>query len=347
MTVTSGDVARAAGVSQATVSRVLHGSPRVTEETRDRVLRAMSATGYRPNLLARAMRTRRTETIGVVVARITNPFYPELLEALGEFLAAAGQRMVLWDSDRAGEDAALAAVRQGLVDGVLFTTVTADSSTLAEALAHGAPVVLLNRGVPGLACDQATSDNACGAEEVARHLVGLGHRRIALIGGPAGPSTAEERAAGLRDALAALGCPLDERLRRDGDFSHEGGRRAVRELLALPEPPTAVFCVNDLSAFGAVDGTRELGFAVPGDLSVVGYDDVAMAAWQSYRLTTVSQQLRLMAERAVALLLDRLATPDLPARQVRLAGALVPRATTGEFAVANVPGEVGIGKGTA
>lgn len=329
MSVTSDDVARVAGVSQATVSRVLHGSPRVTAATREKVLRAMAATGYQPNLLARAMRTRRTGTIGVVVARITNPFYPEALDALGECLAAAGQRMVLWDSDRAGEDAALEAVRQGMVDGVLFTTATAESRTLAEALARKAPVVLFNRGIPGAGCDQVTSENEYGAGAAARHLVELGHTWIGLIDGPPLASTARDRADGFRRTLAKLGVPVDERLRRDGDFSHDGGRQAIRELLALPRPPTAVFCVNDLSAFGAVDGARELGVDVPGGLSVVGYDDVAMAAWQSYRLTTVSQPLSRMAARAVEFLLDRIAAPELPVRVERLAGELVRRATTG------------------
>jgi LacI family transcriptional regulator len=329
VSVTSDDVARVAGVSQATVSRVLHGSPRVTAATREKVLRAVATTGYQPNLLARAMRTRRTGTVGVVVARITNPFYPEALDALGACLAAAGQRMVLWDSDRAGEDAALEAVRQGMVDGVLFTTATAESQTLAEALARNAPVVLFNRGIPGAGCDQVTSDNERGAAAAARHLVHLGHTRIGLIGGPPLASTARDRASGFRRALAELGAPLGERLCRDGDFSHDGARQAIRELLALPRPPTAVFCVNDLSAFGAVDGARELGVDVPGGLSVIGYDDVAMAAWQSYRLTTVSQSLPRMAARAVEFLLDRIAAPELPVRVERLAGELVCRATTG------------------
>ncbi|MGS2617958.1 substrate-binding domain-containing protein [Micromonospora sp. LZ34] len=174
-----------------------------------------------------------------------------------------------------------------------------------------------------------TSENEYGAGAAARHLVELGHTWIGLIDGPPLASTARDRADGFRRTLAKLGVPVDERLRRDGDFSHDGGRQAIRELLALPRPPTAVFCVNDLSAFGAVDGARELGVDVPGGLSVVGYDDVAMAAWQSYRLTTVSQPLSRMAARAVEFLLDRIAAPELPVRVERLAGELVRRATTG------------------
>jgi LacI family transcriptional regulator len=178
MNVTSVDIARVAKVSQATVSRVLNGNPNVSEEKRAAVLAAMEAVGYRPNALAQGLRMRKTSTIGVVVAGITNPFYPEALEAVGKQLERAGQRMVLWDSDRGGEDAALDAVRQGLVDGVIFTSVSEGSGTLEEALRLGAPVVLLNRGSAEASCDQVTSNNFEGAVEAARYLHQIGHRRI-------------------------------------------------------------------------------------------------------------------------------------------------------------------------
>lgn len=276
--VTSRDVAEAAGVSQATVSRVLQNSDKVTPATRQRVLRAMELIGYAPNAPARAMKTRRTGSIGVVVASITNPFYPEVLEALSEQLARVGQRMILWKSEGPGDRTALDAIRQGLVDGVVFTTVTSKSAALYEALHRRAPVVLVNRGVVGLPCDQVTSDNIGGSRAVAEYLVRSGHRRIGFVAGPPLPSTAVERERGFREGLLARGVPLADELCRPGDFSHGSGHAAMRSLLALPDPPTAVFCANDLTAFGAIDGARSAGRLEPDDVWLIGYDDVRMAS---------------------------------------------------------------------
>jgi LacI family transcriptional regulator len=327
--VTSRDVARVAGVSQATVSRVLQGSPNVTGHTRARVLRALEETGYTPNVLARAMKTRRTGTIGVVVASITNPFYPEILEVLTERLAEVGRRMILW-STGPGEASAIEAIRQGLVDGVVFTAVTAESAPLAAALAQDAPVVLVNRGIHGVDCDQVTSDNVEGGRAVARYLAAGGHAHPALIGGPLATSTAVEREEGFRAELAGL---PPERFRR-GDFSHAAGHAAMTSLLSTASPPTAVFCVNDLTAFGALDAARALGVRVPEDLWLVGYDDVDMASWEAFDLTTVRQPMGEMVAEALALLLARIAEPDRAAVHRRFPSRLIVRGST-----AHVPPE--------
>lgn len=326
--VTSRDVARAAGVSQATVSRVLQGSDNVTDETRKRVMYAVADTGYEPNVLARAMKTQRTHTIGVVVARITNPYYPQVIEALSAELANANQRMVLWTSEGTGDASALAAIRQRMVDGVVFTTVTADSVPLHEALRRGAPVVTLNRSVEGIGCDQVTSDNLAGSTHVVQYLAGAGHRRIGLIGGPAGPSTSAERERGFREGINAAGLQVDEALCRCGDFSHSDGHAAMRDLLAMDDPPTAVFCVNDLIAMGAIDGARSIGRRVPDDVWVVGYDDIAMSAWEGYDLTTIRQPITDMAALAVRLLLRRIAEPDAEPHHYRYPDELVVRGST-------------------
>lgn len=327
--VTSRNVARTAGVSQATVSRVLQGSEKVTPETRRRVLDAMAETGYSPNMVARAMKTRRTGTIGVVVSRITNPFYPELLEVLSAELGAASQRMALWTSEGAGDAGALEAIRAGMVDGVVFTTATAESKLLREALERKAPIVLLNRSVEGLPHDQVTSDNVAGSRAVAEYFVASGHRRIGFIGGPAGPSTAEERRRGFREGLEGAGLGWEESLCRAGDFSHANGRTAIRELLGMADPPTAVFCANDLIALGALDGARSLGRRVPEDVCVAGYDGIDMAAWDSYDLTTVRQPVPQMVSVAVGMLLQRVADPAIPPRHQRFPSELVLRGSTG------------------
>ena len=326
--VTSHDVARAAGVSQATVSRVLSGSPRVTAETRDRVLEALRVTGYTPNLVARAMRTRRTGTIGVVVASITNPFYPEVIEAVSAELSASGSRMILWVSEGAGDESAMEAIRQGLVDGVLFTAVTPESGPLHEALERRSPVVMLNRNVEGVDTDQVVTDNAAGAAGVAAYLVAAGHTRIGFIGGPAHASTAVQRESGFLKGLADAGVKLPASRSRTGDFTHAGAFDAMLALLRGRSAPTAVFCVNDLSALGAIDAVRFSNLRVPEDVWVVGFDDIAMASWDSYDLTTVRQPIHEMSATAIQMLLARIENPSRKAQTVMLPGQLIVRGST-------------------
>lgn len=326
---TSRDVAELAGVSQTTVSRVLRGSPQVREPTRTKVLEVFASTGYAPNAAARVMRSGRTGTLGVVVARVTNPFYPELLDALGSTIAARGGTMSLWAVDVDGERAALEAIRRRAVDGMLFTTATLGSTSLRTALRDRAPVVLVNRTLPRVACDKVSTDNRGGAAAAARHLLERGHRRIALISGPADVSTAREREQGFRRALERAGRPLDEALCVHGEFSHAEGHAGLLTLLDRGRPPSAVFCVNDVIAFGALDAARLRGIAVPDELSVVGFDDVEMAGWESFSLTTVRQPLEAMAQTAVDYLLERIeGRPPAAYRHARLPAELVIRRST-------------------
>lgn len=327
--VTSHDVARWAGVSQATVSRVLSGSAHVSPATRERVIAALRDTGYTPNLVARAMRTRRTGTVGVVVASITNPFYPEVIEAVATQLADADCRMILWISEGSGDESALEAIRQGLVDGIVFTTVTPKSRPLHEALERKAPVVMLNRAVEGINADYVVSDNTAGAAAVADYFVASGHTRIGFVGGAGAASTSVAREEGFVRGLARHGVKLSRSRHRAGDFTHERGFEAMRSMLTGRHRPTAVFCANDLSAFGAVDAARSLGVRVPEDLWVVGFDDIAMASWRSYDLTTVNQPIGEMSARAVQLLLARINDPGREPEGVILPGRLIVRRSTG------------------
>ncbi|SDR18373.1 LacI family DNA-binding transcriptional regulator [Actinopolyspora saharensis] len=326
--VTSRDIAQRAGVSQATVSRVLQGNSRVAPDTRERVLAAMRATDYRPHAAARAMKTRRSQTIGVVIADITNPFYPELLEAVSHALDQSGQRMILWNSAGPGEYSALQAIREGSVDGLLFTTVTEGAAPLTEALVHEEPVVLLHRGLEEAQCDQVVSDNVAGGSIVADYLVRAGHEHIGYLQGPELPSTAVHRERGFRRRLHQLGMDLRPELVGRAGFQHDTARTLIRSMLHEPVPPTAVFCANDLAAFGAIDGARSLGVHVPEDLWVVGYDDIAMAAWDSFNLTSVRQPIADLAHTAVQLLLERITDPDLPVRHELFTNSLTVRGST-------------------
>lgn len=328
MGVTSIEVAREAGVSQATVSRVLQESGKVHPDTRARVLAAMARMGYSPNLLARAMKTHRTDTIGVVVAHLSNPFYPAALDEVGRALSEYPKRMVLWTSNSAGEDAALQSIRQGLVDGVLFISGMPETASLRAAVEANLPVVLMNRSVPDLQGDQVTSDNVRGAAEAAKHLLELGHHRIGFIGSASNASTANERRVGFETGLAGGGISISDEMSRVGELSYKLGFASVQEFLSAPQPPTAVFGVNDITAIGAIEGARALGVRVPEDLSIIGYDDIELASWESFRLTTVSQPLVEMARKAVQLLVERIAEPSRDARHERLTGELIVRATT-------------------
>lgn len=274
----------------------------------------LKASDYQPNAAARSMRTRRTGTIGVVVEGITNPFYPEALLLLGQQLQQHQLRMILWDADEGpGAQAAVEAIEQQLVDGLVFTTATEDSALLDRALKKRQPVVLVNRTIDGAGCDQVASDNFGVSKEIAQYFVGHSHRRIGLVAGPAHASTATEREAGFRAGLAESGIVLEDRYVADGQYNHDGGHQAIRRLLQQADPPTAVLCLNDFSAFGAIDGARSLKIRIPTDLWIVGFDDVNMSSWESFDLTTARQPMAEMVAIAVDLLVRRIDNPDLPA----------------------------------
>ena len=239
------------------MSRVMRQDPKVRPVTRDRVLRVLAETRYEPNAAARAFRTNRTGSVGVVVARLSYQLYPAMLEAIGAQLARLGQRMIVWDSEHGGDLPASRALRQGIVDGVILTAATQESEFIHEVASPEMPVVLVNRTVDGYPADQVSSDNLDGGRSVARYLLRTGRRRIALIGGIPHASTIRHREQGFRAALAEAGQELlPHYYQRSETFSHASGVREVTRLLELGAPPDAIFCVNDVLALGAMDGAR-------------------------------------------------------------------------------------------
>ncbi|ADB48565.1 LacI family DNA-binding transcriptional regulator [Conexibacter woesei] len=328
MAVTSRDIAREIGLSQSTVSRALRGDPRVTPATRERVREAAERLRYVPDAAARTLTTGRTQIVGVVVADITNPFYPEIVEVLHGELGQEGYATVLLNEPRADDLAGQ--LRGRSVDGLIVVSALLDEQFARQLSRLGMPVVLLNRDVDDTAVDCVVSDNVAGGALAADHLLALGHRRIGLVAGPANTSTARDRERGMRQALAQHGVPLDDSLRRSGSFSHHSGHQGCLELLRLPQPPTALVCASDVVAFGALDAAKRLGVAVPERLAVVGYDDVAMAGWEAFSLTTIRQPMAQMARRAVQLLMERLrpgTSGEEPQREV-FPPHLVKRETT-------------------
>lgn len=330
--VTSHDIAREAGVSQSTVSRALRGDPRVDPATAARVLRVAELRGYSPNASARSLVTRRTRTIAVVVADIKNPFYPELVEALHEALGRSGYRMVLVNerTDTRGQAGLAELYRGGGADGAVFVSVTIEQRVVELLTTSPVPSVLLNRDVDGADVDRVMADNHGGAGQVADLLHRLGHRRIAFLSGPENTSTSRDREAGFRKALEQRGAPMDPALRRVGEFTHRSGYQWASELLDRPDRPTAVFCANDVIAFGALDAARNLGIDVPGQVSIAGFDDIPMASWGAFSLTTVRQPLTDMARDAARILVERIEGHDGVVHQrLVFPTHLVQRTTTG------------------
>ncbi|WP_216326941.1 LacI family DNA-binding transcriptional regulator [Deinococcus aestuarii] len=299
---TLADVARLAGVSKMTASNVINGKPGMSEATRQRVLRAVEQTGYVANPAARRLAGRRSNLIGVLAPRYGVPYVTELLHgALGAAEDAGMNLAVFTTSGRVSLERERAALLRTLADGVLLILPSGDEHQMFEG---AVPVVTAG----SLSPYSVRGDNAHGGLLVARHLLALGHRRVAYIRGPETSRVHREesraRERGLRDGLREGGVDLSPPYVAAGDFTEAGGERAAHELLRLPEPPTAIFAANDSAALGVLRAAEGCGVRVPGELSVVGYDDVGAAARGRPPLTTVRQPLPEMGGAAVRMLLD-------------------------------------------
>lgn len=325
--VTSHDVARLAGVSQATVSRAMDPTSKVSAETRQRVRHAMDALGYVPNAAAQSLRGQRTGIVGVVIEEVSNPFYSEVLDELTRALGAAGYRSLTWNAGGGSHADALSAIRERTVDGVILTTATERTPELQAALEGSSPLVLINRTVDGAECDVVVSENRRGGALVAQFLATNGRVRPALISGSPGASTSAERAGGFIEELAAAGVALPDHLVFSGAFSHDAAESIATRLLSRADWPDAIFCANDYMAFGVLDAIRRRGDERPSPW-VIGYDDVELASWPAFDLTTVRQPSRAMARAGVDLLLERIAAPERPPRTVLFPCELIVRGST-------------------
>lgn len=323
--VTSHDVARAAGVSQPTVSRALRALPGIAPATIERVREVARQLGYIPSEAGRALSTQRTRAIGIVADELTNPFYPELVEPLRESLEQHGYRALLI-TDSAEAPLQLERLADGTLDGVILTTSTLHSSLPLSLAERGIPCVLAGRTVLDATIDSCAFDNSMGAQMAAEHLLSAGHRRVAVISGPIETSTGQEREQAFLEALAKHDASVDSDLIACGPFSFETGYRAVLamfEASETPEPsPTAIFCGNDVIALGVCNALARLGRT---DIAVVGFDDILAASWELFSLTTVRCDLAELAKESVRLLLARIEDPGRNAEQIRLPVDLVVR----------------------
>lgn len=305
--VTSEGVARAAGVSRSAVSRVFTPGASVSARTAEKVRAAAERLGYRPNVLARGLLTGRSRMIGLVVAYLDNQFYPQAVEGLSRALQAEGYHVLIFMASHTGGnvDGIVAEILDYQVDGLILASVAMSSDLTARCASEGVPVVLFNRSDSSGQGISVVSDNVAGGRLVARHLVAQGHRRIGYIAGWEGASTQVAREAGFVAGLAEAGIGLAAR--DVGDFDADRAAAAARAMFGGADRPEAVFVANDAMAFAVMDVVRgELGLRVPEDVAVVGFDDVPVAGWPAYDLTSVRQDGDAMVTACVAALLGQI-----------------------------------------
>lgn len=327
------DVADRAGVSTATVSRVLAGIGNPKPETAGAVMRAVEQLGYRPSGVARSLRMKRTRTLGLIVTDIQNPFFPELVQAADTAARALNYSIILgsaaYDEHRAMHYLDLMVDRR--VDGLIIASSQISDESWRWLIASPVPVVVVNAEPTGLPVPVITSDNVGGTRLAVEHLVSLGHRRIAYIRGYEGFTADLPRVEGFRQACADAGIPASDIVEIRGDGQFEGGEHATAELLAGGSDATAIVCHNDVTAIGAMRAIRAAGKQVPANISVVGCDDIAAAAWVVPALTTVAQQKAEMGTLAVQRLAAALDDPDFTgeAETIRIPMVLRVRESTG------------------
>jgi LacI family transcriptional regulator len=311
------DVARESGVSYSTVSRVLNGYEFVRPDTREKVLRVANQLGYVPNQQARSLAGGRSNLIGALVPNLTNGYISEIIHGIDDELAKSGYNLILYTTHRheGRERTYVATIANGAADGLVLVVPLLSTTYLDALRQQDFPYVLIDQFDTSEQSNMINGTNRQGAYEATDYLIQLGHRRIAFITGQPGLNSSAERFEGYQQALANHGLALADELIVQGDFWETGGYNAGRELLALPNRPTAIFAANDLSALGAIEAIREAGLRIPQDISIVGFDDISQASLISPKLTTVRQPLVQMGRMAVAMLLETIAQPDAPLRQ--------------------------------
>lgn len=335
-----GDVARRAGVSTATVSRALANPSMVTPETRDQVLRAVEEIGYVPNSAARNLRTNRTRTVLVVLPDVTNTFFTRIIRGLSEIMLRQSYSVIIAETAHSPERERLVAayVQAGRVDGVLVT-----NGHLLPRVGPGRrppiPTVGLGQQVIGGPVPYVATRNRIAADDMTSYLIGLGHRRIAYIGGPDGNPVEIDRRAGYRDALARAGIAYDPDMTMFGTYTLPSGEVAGRAILTWPQLPDAVFCCSDTMAMGVIRVLTAAGVAVPGQVSVAGFDDIDFAEAYIPSLTTMRQDRSALGAAAAQMLIDLMEGRELAEPFVELPAVIVARESTRARAM---PPEMGV-----
>ncbi|MGA2503159.1 MAG: LacI family DNA-binding transcriptional regulator [Anaerolineales bacterium] len=328
---TISEVAQLAGVSSTTVSHVINNTRFVSSEKRERVERVIRELGYRPNALARSLRSGETCTIGLILPDSANPFFAEVGRSIEMAAFEAGYSAILCntENDIEKEHIYLDVLIKKQVDGMIFVGAGEDFDSYKKLLEMKVRVVAMDRDYPDLEMDVVISDNLQGGKLATQHLISLGHKRIGCIAGPSKVNLSAQRVTGYIQTLEQAGLPVDRKLIVSGDFHPGSGQEAATSLLAIQDPPTAIFACNDLMAIGVLRAGMILGRRIPQDLALVGYDDIELASFTTPPLTTVQQPKKEMGIIALKYLLDRIRTEHSSPQKASLPVSLVVRGSSG------------------
>jgi len=327
------DVARRAGVAPITVSRVITRRGYCSAQTRRKVESAIAELGYVPNRVASSLRSKRTSLLALVLTDITNPYFTQIARGVEDTASDSGYTVIYCNTDESllEEQRYIQVLLQNRVAGVLLVPAAGETRSVELLQNNHTPVVVLDRGLTGARADLVLSDSLGGALQLVRLLIGLGHRRIALLNGPPGISTADDRLAGYHQALDEAGIPQEMRLVLHGGYTQESGCELARQALSHHPRPSALFAANNFIAIGALRHVQDAGLRVPADIALVGFDDLPDALITFPFLTVASQPAYEMGKRATELLLSRLSGDDeSPPRQIVLPTELIIRQSSGQ-----------------
>lgn len=334
------DVALHAQVSVATVSHVVNETRFVSEATRLRVQQAIAELRYVPSALARSLKSNRTHTVGMMIPNNSNPYFAEIIRGIEDTCYGAGFNVILCnsDDDPLKQSTYVRLLSEKQVDGLIVLSSGSDVELLDTLRAATMPQVVVDREIDDLAADLVEVNHEAGGFLATQHLLQLGHRRIACIAGPQTLSSARQRVQGYQRALHEAGLMVDDQLLRSADFTSAGGHAAMTALLDAASPaerPSAVFASNDLMAIGAICAAAARGLSIPKDLSVIGFDDIALAAFSNPPLSSIAQPKHQTGELAAKLLLQRIAQPGRELQRAILQPSLVTRQSTGPYSEVN------------
>lgn len=323
------DVARRAKVNISTVSRVLNGTGKIGEDTRARVLKVMRDVGYKPNRVARRLRTTggTSHLLGLIIPNIQNIFFADLARGVEDVAYRNNFAVLLcnYDEDEARERFYLDVMQSESVDGIILPPIHEHDPAVLQVVKSGTPVVCVDRSLSAGNLDKVEVDNHRGAFEAVTHIISRGHKRIGLIGGPADSSTGRERLQGYKDAHQAAGLPVRSELMHFGDYKQGTGQVLANELLSLPDPPTALFVCNGLMTAGALEAIASRGLRIPKQVALVGFDELPLASVFNPPLSVVRQPAYEVGKCAAELLLKRIEDPSRPATSLRLVPDLIVR----------------------
>ncbi|MGB3681475.1 MAG: LacI family DNA-binding transcriptional regulator [Rubrobacteraceae bacterium] len=324
-------MAKEAGVSVATVSRTLNRTDRVRPEVRDRVVSAVESLGYRPNAVARSLKSRNTRTLGLVIPNVRNPFFTQMARAVEDAARVRGYSLIFGNTDEDPDKEAeyLEVLLEKQVDGLIVSPARARSPQLEALVRDGVPVVFLDRYVRGIEAPVVRSDGGRAVDELVEHMVSFGHEKLAIISGPAETVPGGERLDAFLAGAEERNAPIVEECVKVGDFRRKSGFEAMRELLNLKEPPTVVFAANNLMALGALQALKRAGVRVPEDISFASFDDVSWFELVEPSITAIAQPVSELGAAAARMLPALVEGEDV--ESVILEAELVVRGSCGEI----------------